>query len=365
MKKEKAIFFNNYILTAKATFEGMVREKVWGISEINGTIVEMNKEDFQQYYEEFIQELRENILEYQDIQFVDDYLVVCFSNFIKWDGGLSYTNQDIINGDFEVKFLKNLKHDIETYRNLLIDIYYGTEISSYSEKLKQLFDDTLKTPEQVELEKTIENNDNPRYERITDHPANDERFDFSKLKAESDELVDKIDKIKFVTERLYDLEQWELQNDNLLFDRHAKGYYEFSTQYYPNFKELCKTELMRYDKLLEIDKRKPSKSSFEVQPVPTNEPKSYQWSASDTDLLELIAALYQHKSIQRKDGKALTRKELIDYFQTIFGMDIKDVEGKLAKATNRKLNMTPFIDGLKSAFESYVNVKDEKQRKRK
>ena len=45
MNKGKAIFFNDYMLTAKATFEGMLHEKVWGISEINGTKIEMNEED--------------------------------------------------------------------------------------------------------------------------------------------------------------------------------------------------------------------------------------------------------------------------------------------------------------------------------
>ena len=185
MKKEKAIFFNNYMLTAKATFEGMLREKVWGISEINGKIVELNEEDFQRYYEDFIEELKENILEYQDIQFIDDYLVVCFSNFIDWEGFSSSVNKAIIYCDFEVKYLKNLKHNIETYRNLLLDIYYGSDNNSFSVKLKQIFDDTLKTPEELELEKVLENEDDTEYyTEITDHPKYDVRFDFWNLKEE-------------------------------------------------------------------------------------------------------------------------------------------------------------------------------------
>ena len=364
MNKGKAIFFNDYMLTAKATFEGMLHEKVWGISEINGTKIEMNEEDFQRYYEEFIEELKGNILEYQDIQFMDDYLVVCFSDFIKWDGFSSSTNKEIINGDFEVKFLRNLKHSIEKYRNILIELYYGTEQNPLSVKLREIFHDTLKTHEEIELEKAIQEDDSQNLNGIADHPDEDERFYFSKLKEEADKLNNIIDKIKFVTERLYDLEQWELQNDILLFDKHSKAYYKFSTRYYPNFKELCKTELMRYDKLLEIDKRKSAKSILEVQPDITNDSKPYKWAMSGTDFLELFTALYQNECFERKDGKSFTRKQLTDYFQGLFGLEIKDLEGKLTRATNRN-DKTPFLNDLISAFEIYADQKEKKLKERK
>jgi hypothetical protein len=46
-------------------------------------------------------------------------------------------------------------------------------------------------------------------------------------------------------------------------------------------------------------------------------------------------------------------------------MEIKDVEVKLTRATNRKMSTTPFLDKLKLAFENYVQEKEEKQLKRK
>ncbi|HEY6914706.1 MAG TPA: RteC domain-containing protein [Paludibacter sp.] len=69
--------------------------------------------------------------------------------------------------------------------------------------------------------------------------------------------------------------------------------------------------------------------------------------------------------IQRKNGKTLTRKEVIDYFQQLFGIEIKAPEGKLNRATNRKTNTTPFLDSLKVAFDNYGLKKEEKQRVRK
>jgi len=48
-----------------------------------------------------------------------------------------------------------------------------------------------------------------------------------------------------------------------------------------------------------------------------------------------------------------------------FNVDIKDAEGKLTRATDRKNNRTPFIDSLRTAFETYADGKEEKQRKRR
>ena len=65
------------------------------------------------------------------------------------------------------------------------------------------------------------------------------------------------------------------------------------------------------------------------------------------------------------DGKEFTRKEFLDYIQDIFNVVIKDAEGKLTRATDRKNNRTPFIDSLRTAFETYADGKEEKQRKRR
>ena len=93
-------------------------------------------------------------------------------------------------------------------------------------------------------------------------------------------------------------------------------------------------------------------------------PSTLLWKANDTDLLELVVALHKDNIIERKDKKELTRKELIEYFSGLFDLQIKDVEGKLTRATNRN-DKTPFLDKLKLAFENYGQEKEEKQRKRK
>jgi alanine-alpha-ketoisovalerate/valine-pyruvate aminotransferase len=100
-------------------------------------------------------------------------------------------------------------------------------------------------------------------------------------------------------------------------------------------------------------------------PISTEQTASpFKWNSSDTDFLELFAALYQNESIVRADGKPLTRKEMQDYFQSILGLEIKDVEGKLTKAGNRNDN-TAFLDALAQEFRNYVSGKEKKLKGRK
>ena len=157
---------------------------------------------------------------------------------------------------------------------------------------------------------------------------------------------------------MIDFQQWQMLYDNVGVADNLNAYF-YSKLYYPNFITLCKSELNRYS-LYQQGTAEKAVTTTPQQYIP-----QYVWKSSDTDLLELAAAIYQNRSIERKDGKTLTRKELVDYFQQIFAIKIKDPEGKLTRATSRKLNITPFLDTLKIAFENYGQEKDEKQRKRK
>jgi len=92
-----------------------------------------------------------------------------------------------------------------------------------------------------------------------------------------------------------------------------------------------------------------------------NDHYDYKWNATETDLLELVTALYKKQAFERRDGKAIKRIELINYFQELLGLEIKDVEGKLTRATGRNDN-TPFLDGLRGAFKNYKVEKDAKKK---
>ena len=191
----------------------------------------------------------------------------------------------------------------------------------------------------------------------------EDRFDFPNLQKECLQLGSYTEKIKHINERLFDFEQWQIQSDNLIVDKDFGQYYEFTAKYYNDFETLCGIELRRLEKMIELDQRLPLLPNDVIKSE--SSALSYKWTASDTDLLELVAALYKNESIQRKDGKPLNRKELLGFFEELFGLKIKDAEAKLTRATNRVINMTPFMDKLKLAFENYAEEKDEKLRKRK
>jgi hypothetical protein len=183
------------------------------------------------------------------------------------------------------------------------------------------------------------------------------------MKVKSDQLTTTNDKLKFIHERLYDLDQWEIQYDEQVDDPDFGTYYHLSNRYYPNFRELCRSELQRLDKISELEKKTTLKETSAVTPQAI-EPSDFIWNTTDTNLLELVAALYQVNAIKLKGGTKLTRVELISYFETMFGFQIKNVEVKLTRATNRQ-DKTPFLDSLTLAFENYAEEKDEKIRKRK
>jgi len=100
---------------------------------------------------------------------------------------------------------------------------------------------------------------------------------------------------------------------------------------------------------------KDKKSSAKIENLPSN----IIWTKSDTDLLELITSLVESESIQNLTNN-LTRKEAIQTISQFFNREIKDAESKLTKATNRKKDITSFINRLKISFEDYAKRKDER-----
>jgi hypothetical protein len=194
------------------------------------------------------------------------------------------------------------------------------------------------------------------------NPEKIERFNFEKLQSECNIITPIAEKIQNIEDRLLQFRQWQIQYDELVFDKDIGSYHPLTEKFFSNFEDLCGLELERLRKRLVFEDTRTQQCTTIMHEVEMK--GNYTWNSSDTDLLELLAALHKSESIKRKDGKVLTRKELIDYFQTILGIEIKDVEGKLARATNRNAN-TPFLENLAQEFRNYASEKLAKQSKRK
>ncbi|WP_243348256.1 RteC domain-containing protein [Parabacteroides sp. FAFU027] len=316
------------------------------------------KERFKEKYENFYSELVENIREYQDVDVIYDYLIDSFEYLVEWDGFDDDLNREIMQSGNDVSYLLKLKLLINEYNDLLYDFYETG--NSTTDMVDKTFDQVM---DSLEAE---------REEQSGLVPPMDKRFDFDQMIAECREQgLDTLAQIHLINDRLFDLKQWQLKFDKLkttkLSSGKMKSEYVYSPVYYPNFIQLCALERERLEMRLELEKKALTHKAIENNPViiQGGDSTPYNWNVSATDLLELVAALYKSDSLKRKDGRPLTRKELIDYFQQIFNMEIKDAEGKLNKATSRKKNMTPYLDGLKTAFESYVEEKEEKLAGRK
>jgi len=356
MKTEKAKALNNFVVNALDAFDIFINDieskRIPDSNEMKKYVLARFEEKFQDFLDEF----EDNVRKYRDKNLIRDYTVSCFTLPRTWKGFDRFVNQDVIRLGVETEFMLQLKISIEKYNNIMM-CYFDLGVTDEVRSLNYNYDKLIEDIENNEIFK-------PQTVNIIQSSKTylkEDRFDFLSVQKECLNLGSYAEKIKLINERLFDFEQWQVQSDNLITDRDIGQYYEYTVKYYNDFERLCNIELRRLETLMELDKRLPSSTDNMTESLESH----LKWTASDTDLLELVAALYKNESIQRKDGKPLKRKELIDFFQAIFGLEIKDVENKLTRATARKTNMTPFLDKLKLAFENYAEQKDEKLRKRK
>lgn len=363
MKTEKAKQLNLYLKTAITFFESTVEKKENELPNYIRIKNSLTEETFKKNYDNFISEMKENILEYRDYDTAADYLKMYLVDFKEWEGFGYSINNKIIKNNYEVQFLLKLKLSIENYiqkiRYLLLDYFL------YDSNFRKFYNNTIS-------EDNINTREQNKPQIDTNKPAFDERFDFDKMMTEcASKAQDTLSRVGFIQDRLFDFRQWQIKydvedNTRAMFDR-SNCKLKYTTEYYPKFEQQCKLELERLEKKHEIDKKKLTNKAIEKNPIIIQNivESPYKWNSSDTDFLELFAALYQNQSIARTDGKPLTRKEMQEYFQNIMSLNIKDVEGKLTKATNRKLNMTPFIDSIKAAFETYAKDKEDRLESRR
>lgn len=350
MKTEKAEFLNAFIDSAISTYNEYNSRSKNSKPLREEEKQKYGSEAFKTHFNNFTEELKENIRTYKDISVIRDYVQAYFSMLMNTNLFSSEENKWIIEIGYEVEFLIKLKKDIQLYITEIKactianvnNICSGTALWEYY---------------QTEMEAI-----NPQAQKTTEEPEYqpEKRFDFNELKAECAGLKSAVEKLKLINDRLFDFKQWQLQHDNYIENIDLGNFYELTYKYYSKFEKLCAIEIQRINKISEVERHTIITSPKEPEPILF----PYKWQATDTDFLELFAAIYQNESIVRTDGKPLTRKELLEYFQSILGLQIKDAEGKLNRAGNRNEN-TAFLDTLAQQFRNYVATKEEKSNSRK
>jgi len=354
MQTEKAIALNDFLNNAANLLLSNVEDGVLVPEMKINDITELTEENFEKHYTEFEQELVMNITEYRDYTIIFNYINHYLNDIYVWRGFGSNFIKSVFVLNSNVNELLKAKQLVENYK---LKITYLLSDDVFRGELSRLIDKVL-YPEEIAAKK--------------EEFVADSKYIFDEIVQEiSNEKLSTIKAIGLLNERIYDFKQWQTINDTVYeynsWGKVSETKHPKSKKYYPNLEELCNLEIKKLRNKLELEKAELTNKAIEKNKVviQTNQTPPFKWNSNDTDFLELFAALYQNESIVRADGKPLTRKEMLDYFQSILGLEIKDVEGKLTKATNRKLNMTPFIDSIKTAFETYAKEKENKLESRR
>lgn len=358
MNFDKAIYFNNFLREAYNSLYKVIETKTIIYGNIDGESITFTNEDFDLSYYDFISELEQNCHEINDTDLIFEYVRYSFIDIIEWSGFEKNINQLIISSKFEIKYLLNLRENIDYYVETIkemgtkdqdgeIKIDFMERMICYINHEKYNYTVKYYVPKTKRL-----------YEYDKKVILNEGLFDFRNVLIFSEKFENLIDKINFFEDKLKNYIQ--LKNKKKLNEIEKVRLSQDK-----DFEKLCRIEIESLHRKLDLEIKtknfhQKNNSNDLSDSIIKNE---LVWKSSATDLIELLTALYLNKSIERKDGQILTRKELMNFFLEIFDIQLKDPEGMLSRATNRK-KMTPYLDKLKQAFENYADDKLEKQSKR-
>ena len=359
MDKERALLLQQFLINGANVFSDLFGRKALTAQKINEYKKDFSDQMFVDVYAAFEIELLANILKYRNLETIKAYTNKYFSFFCPWNDKYAAAKKIIINQNLEIEFLLNLTTNLTEYTKRVANfcVFENTKKPSY---LENYF---LEIIEQDKADNYLEDFAS---QRAVEKPVKDERFNFNALKKECDLIVALTEKAAFIHDRLFDLAQWQIQYDYIENPEKSKDYL-YSKTYYPNFELLCNIEIDRIDKKLSLQNNNQNSNNRD-RLVLTKPPETQQfnlkWNANDIDLLELLTSLYKAEVFTRKDGEELNRKDLINTFEKLLGIEIKNPEVKLTRATGRN-DKTPFLDKLKTAFENFGDEKEEKQRLRR
>ena len=364
MEVSAAKALNSILSDAKSVFDRVYNREVSG-EELELLKTSFSDSEIERHRTEFDAEFLSNFKEYNDEELLHEYLVMNLEEVKSIS--ISQTNTEILRNDWEVNYLVRLKNSIikqwnYIYSLLQVEVVYDVdedeEYIGYP-NMTDYLGDLSREADNMDGECRVTKKQNSVF-------GKDIRFQFDALLEECEMLTTLSERIKLITKRIYEFKQWKIQTIQSEKDS-VFPILNFAEFYYPNFEQLCELEITKLEELIKLDastqNTAQTRQAPEVQ-TPQKNTSDYVWKSSATDLLELVAALYQNKSIERRDGKGMTRKELIEYFQNIFDKEITDIEGKLSKASGRN-NNTAFLDTLSQQFRNYVAGKEAKMLKRR
>ena len=89
---------------------------------------------------------------------------------------------------------------------------------------------------------------------------------------------------------------------------------------------------------------------MEIRPQGCKRKSALRWNGTDSDLIELVAALMAAGSVDCAEGKKLTIVDVIRVFEDAFNIKINALYTKRGKVFDRCTDSTPFIDSLRKSY---------------
>lgn len=79
------------------------------------------------------------------------------------------------------------------------------------------------------------------------------------------------------------------------------------------------------------------------------------WNGTDSDLIELVAALMSAGAIGTAEGRKLTVADVVRVFEDMFHLKINALYTKRGKVFDRCTDTTPFIDSLRKSYNQMLD----------
>ena len=98
-------------------------------------------------------------------------------------------------------------------------------------------------------------------------------------------------------------------------------------------------------------------TGMEIRPQGCKRKSALHWNGTDSDLIELVAALIATGAVGCAEGRKLTIVDVIRVFEDAFNIKINALYTKRGKVFDRCRDSTPFIDSLR---KSYIRMLDKR-----
>lgn len=346
MEKKSAIAYRDYVLEAEKAFDRIYLPEIeLTPTEIHELKEQFSTEQFEKMYGEFENELRSNLLKYDDKNFIKAYLKSVFDVACRYVDKHSHIPGVIIDRDFEIEFLLLLWKTVnDAYEHFN---YYCDRLDNY-----ELYIPLYKYLDEFKKDTKVEENDESDDAIFTFNP----RFDFNKLKAElvNTDLTSE-EKCNLINDRLYDFLQWQKQYDvydelYVSWGSPDESKYRYTREYYPKFEKLCKLEIERWKNASQGVQKNDTKKVDKKQQVTFKIA-----SKRKTDVLKILSAMYDSKMFVNADGQPATNKqELLEAFGEFIGENLSAYSTMLSQAKNNNPDLyLKTFDDLKRAGREY------------